>query len=430
MNWIPKPLLFLCALLCGSLLGCGGVSLKVSPRGTSGTAQTAPGTRHPINPKSHADNKKVVQGPPRIHLNKPKDVTKATIEVVHLKPEDLAVLTKADWKHDRWAALFGVYVDEGTGAQYANQPAMLGSYKVEGKVLRFTPRFPLQPGVKYRAVLNAAAFSELSGPKKAIVANIVIPKPRAPGQTFVARVYPSASTLPENQLKFYVHFSAPMSKGEAYRHIHLLQATGTEVELPFLELDEELWDPEGQRFTLLFDPGRIKRGLKPREEVGPSLVQGKSYTLVIDQNWNDAQGEPLKEAHRKTFKVGPPDDTPPSPKTWKLHAPVAGSTEPLTLTFPKSMDQAMLEHALWIVGPGDQRVQGAISVTVEETCWQLTPREAWQAGKYALVVDKSLEDLAGNSIDRPFEVDVLQPPQRKLTVETISLPFEVKRPTQ
>ena len=49
------------------------------------------------------------------------------------------------------------------------------------------------------------------------------------------------------------------------------------MDAPFLELDEELWSPDGTRFTLVFDPGRIKRGLKPREEAGPILEAGKSY---------------------------------------------------------------------------------------------------------------------------------------------------------
>ena len=39
--------------------------------------------------------------------------------------------------------------------------------------------------------------------------------------------------------------------------------SGQAVADPFLELDEELWSTDGRRFTLLFDPGRIKRGLKP-----------------------------------------------------------------------------------------------------------------------------------------------------------------------
>jgi hypothetical protein len=50
-----------------------------------------------------------------------------------------------------------------------------------------------------------------------------------------------------------------MSRGEAYRRVHLLDATGRPINLAFLEIEQELWDPEGRRLTLLFDPGRVKR---------------------------------------------------------------------------------------------------------------------------------------------------------------------------
>src|SRR4029077_13312670 len=171
--------------------------------------------------------------------------------------------------------------------------------------------------LRYRAVFDPSRLGATGEP---VVAEFVIPKPAAGPPTVVEHVYPSTNKLPENQLKFYLHFSAPMSRGEAYRHIHLLQANGKEVDLPFLELDEELWDPEGKRFTLFFDPGRIKRGLKPREEVGPALEEGKSYTLVIDRQWQDAQGTPLKEFFRKAFSVSPPDDRQPDVNTWKVQA--------------------------------------------------------------------------------------------------------------
>src|SRR5207244_1417841 len=118
----------------------------------------------------------------------------------------------------------------------------------------------------------------------------------------------TTNRLPENQLKFYLHFSAPMSRGESYRHIQLLDAAGKPVESPFLELDHELWDPEGKRFTLFIDPGRIKRGLKPREDLGPVLEEGKRYTLVINRAWTDAEDNLLKETYRKTFTVGKPDE--------------------------------------------------------------------------------------------------------------------------
>src|SRR5262249_56091734 len=96
----------------------------------------------------------------------------------------------------------------------------------------------------------------------------LLPKPETV-PTVVEHVYPSRKELPENLLRFYFHFSAPMSRGDVYQYIRLLDAAGKPIEAPFLELEQELWDESGRRFTLLIDPGRIKRGLKPREEGGP-----------------------------------------------------------------------------------------------------------------------------------------------------------------
>ncbi len=73
-------------------------------------------------------------------------------------------------------------------------------------------------------------------------------------------IYPTSSELPENLLKFYIHFSQPMSRGQAYRHIKLLKADGKAVDGAYLEIGEELWDASSTRFTLLLEPGRIKRG--------------------------------------------------------------------------------------------------------------------------------------------------------------------------
>ena len=114
-----------------------------------------------------------------------------------------------------------------------------------------------------------------------VEAMLSVPALRERRPTVVEAIYPSSDVLPENQLKFYIHFSAPMSRGDSYRHIRLLDAKGKPVEAPFLELAEELWDDSGRRLTLLLDPGRVKRDLKPHKEVGRAIVDGGRYTLVI-----------------------------------------------------------------------------------------------------------------------------------------------------
>jgi hypothetical protein len=241
----------------------------------------------------------------------------------------------------------------------------------------------------------------------------------------ITQIYPSADRLPENQLKFYIHFSAPMGRGEAYRHIHLLGKNG-QVDRPFLELGEELWDPAMRRFTLLFDPGRIKRGLKPREEVGAVLEEGHDYTLVIDRDWPDALGRPLAGETRKSFHVLPPAGAPLDTATWRIESPAAVSRSPLTVRFPQPLDHSLLERMLWITDASGQKIAGAIDILDAETCWQFAPTEPWRAGQYQLVADVELEDLAGNSIARAFDVDVFDPVQAHVETNSVAVPFEVK----
>jgi len=283
----------------------------------------------------------------------------------------------------------------------------------------FEPRFPLKPGLRYHAVF-------VRGDRSRVERDFTLPAPPSAPVGIVTGVYPSGDRLPENLLRFYVHFSTPMSRGEVYRRVHLMESGGREVELPFIEVGEEFWDPSGTRVTLLFDPGRIKRGLKPREDSGPALEEGKSYTLVVDAGMKDAEGRPLKSAHRKAFSVGAPDEKQPDPKAWRIEAPKAGGKEPLAVLFDEPLDEGMLHRSLSVVDREGRRVAGRLEIDAGERRWRFTPEAAWAAGPYGLVVDTVLEDVAGNSIARPFEVDVFQPGERVPQAKTLRLPFEVR----
>ncbi len=144
----------------------------------------------------------------------------------------------------------------------------------------------------------------------------------------------------------YVYFSAPMSRGEAWKRIHVLDQDGNPIELPFLVIDQELWDPAYQRLTLLFDPGRIKRGLVLNQQMGPPIAEGKQYTLVIDREWLDARGVPLAEGFRKPFRGGPADRTPPALERWRVSPPKAGTLDALTVDFPKPMDYGLMQRLI------------------------------------------------------------------------------------
>jgi hypothetical protein len=307
-----------------------------------------------------------------------------------------------------------VYVEGLTGA-----PALLGDSSFEGDVLRFNPRYPLAPGMTYRA--------ELAGVDNGPVVRIFeIPKAAVGEKTRLAAIYPSANTLPENLLRLYVHFSAPMSRGDSYSHISLIDdATGQTVELPFLELEQELWGPSGKRLTVLFDPGRIKRGLVPNQEEGLPLIPGQTYRLAFSSAWLDAQGEPLAETFEKLFTVTPADYSSPVPPQWKLTVPTPETKEPLIVDLGEVVDHALALRLIDVLASGRKTLAGAASLAEHETRWAFTPKTPWRAGLYQLRIEGALEDPSGNSVLRPFEVSPDEP-QAPAMPSISYLSFEVR----
>ena len=323
-----------------------------------------------------------------------------------------------------WPSLFSVSVAPVAGSP--QNPPVLGTYSVENRTLVFRMQYPPAPGVRYSASFHLPGQNPVArvfdGPAKSTA-----PIAR------VEHVYPSGDVLPSNQLRLFVYFSAPMSRGQAAAHIHLLDASGRDLNAEFLP-GEELWEPNGQRITLTFDPGRIKRGLTSNEKMGPPIAEGQRYTLVIDKAWPDAKGVPMVETYRKTFRGGPPLRVPPDPKVWRVAPPRAGTSEPLIVTFDRPMNYPLLQRMLQVTGsrgPGGGSIGGTIAGTIavdkNETEWRFTPAAAWPAGAYRLVVDKGLEDLAGNSLGQPFDIDVFDRVTEHITATTIAVPFTVRR---
>ncbi len=359
-----------------------------------------------------------------IRLAAPSGSKPVVVEVRGIDPANLEKLARVDWQVERWNKLLSVKPLRGTAEEQQQRPAMLGSYRAGKEALVFEPRFPLQAGATYQAVLDLAALPT-KGAGQPVKTTLTIPAASAP-PTVVSHVFPTRAQLPENLLKFYIHFSAPMSQGRVYQHFKLLDEKDKPIAWPWLELDEELWNPDGTRFTLFFDPGRIKQGLKPREDLGPALEKGKKYTLVIDAGWTDANNRPLKASYRKTFTVGEPVEKCPAMEKWKIAPGQAGTRQPLEVVLPAPMDSALLQRVVWVVDGSGKKVSGKISLDREETVWRFTPTEAWQAGEYQLAADYRLEDLAGNSLGKPFEVDVLRPIEKEIKPEVLKRRFAVK----
>jgi hypothetical protein len=345
------------------------------------------------------------------------------IEVRGLPARDLETLSLAKWSPDLWHAVLRVEVSG------AGQP-MAGEYAVRDGRLRFTPMYGFDKGRTFVARFDARKIPaiDVGEPwrQQPFERTFTVAGATATRSTVVRQVYPSGPTLPENMLRFYIEFSAPMGRGSALEHIRLEDDSGKVVIDPFLPVEAEFWNPERTRFTLFFDPGRVKRGIKPNRDLGRALVAGKKYALVIDERWIDGQGQPLKQAHRHEFMAGPAIEHGLDLGTWTISDPNAGTREPLMITFPYALDYGLLQRALALhVGtfePKGAAIAGEATIDANETRWSFTPRDPWISDNYMLVALTLLEDPAGNRIGRAFEV--MRPVNERERVERM---FTIKR---
>jgi hypothetical protein len=300
---------------------------------------------------------------------------------------------------DDWQRALTVSVK--TGDDRDEPIPIAGTYEVKDDKLRFTPRFPFDPGRQYEVRLQRGAIAREAVPPT--FATVALPAPPPAPPTFVTEVYPTADVIPENQLRFYIHFSAPMARDGGLPHVQILDDRGRPIDDPFLPVDADFWNSDHTRFTVFFEPGRQKRGILPNRRMGRSLVAGRRYTLRVNREWRDGHGNPLRDTWTRTFRVGPADLAPIAPAAWRVEPPRAGTRDAITVRFPRPLDHGLLARALG-VARGEQPVTGNVSVSEHETVWSLRPHAPWQDGSHDIVALSILEDLAGNRIGRPFEI--------------------------
>ena len=347
--------------------------------------------------------------PPAIRMTQP-DGSPAFVHVINLPSDVLSDLQGRTRTADEWTAMLKV-------STTADGPPILGDYRVVSGTLRFTPTYPFDPGRPYAVRFNGAAAGYTGAP---MFGTFALPGDGKTPSTTVSAVYPSGDTVPENLLRLYIHFSAPMGQSVGVDHVELLDDSGTVVEGAFLPLGYEFFDAERSRFTLFLDPGRVKRGILPNRQSGRAMKAGGRYTLVVKTTWRDENGLPLKEEFRKTYVAGPAAMQGLDSAQWKVQAAPAT----LTVTFPGPLDRGLLMRALGVRRDG-RDVEGESRVEAGERRWVFTPRQPFAPGDYELVALSILEDAAGNQIGKAFEIDNFEAVDKSPDPKTIAIRFVV-----
>ena len=290
-----------------------------------------------------------------------------------------------------------------------------GRYEHEGELLRFRPAFGLVAAQDYvvRTRRPGETF-RLTGFR--------IPREAAAAPALVTEVYPSGDVLPENVLRFYVHFSVPMAPHLASDFIRLRDTSGRADPAAFMRFKHELWNSDRTRLTVLIDPGRIKRSVATNLDLGPVLLEGRRYALTIDEGWPSADGSSTLPAFSKSFRVGRALRERPDIEGWAWESPRPGTRERYVITFDRPFDRHLLPDAIHVVARDGLRVDGTPHIDRDETSWSFTPDEPWPAGEVRITVEDSFEDVAGNNFREVLD-------RRIGTAEAMAAPRTTSPPT-
>ena len=264
-----------------------------------------------------------------------------------------------------------------------------GQYVSEGEDLSFVPAFGFEPGQDYVAQIIAdGEVQDVAFRLPETAKNIA---------AAVTAIYPSGDVLPENTLRFYIHFSTPMRPQVAFDYIRLIDDTGATDEAAFMRFKQELWSEDRTRLTVLSDPGRIKREVVTNVELGTALLAGRRYALVVDEGWPSADGTSRLPGFTKTFEVSDALRTLPNLGHWDVSKPCVGTSAPLVVTFDRPFDRHQLPNALRVVSGAGVTIEGGFDIKPSEYEVRFTPVDPWPTEDLLLVVDPTLEDVAGNN---------------------------------
>lgn len=302
-----------------------------------------------------------------------------------------------------------------------------GNYRVVKRRVTFDPAFDFVEGQNYTVMTrDKNAANEIDR----VLTGFTVQSAGNEASPEVVAIFPSGTEIPENTLRFYIHFSAPMKPGVSGDYIKLLDANGVPDSAAFMKFKQELWSEDRMRLTLLMDPGRIKRGLTQNLALGPALLEGHRYSLVIEEGWPRATSGQKSPRFEKSFSVSKALRKLPDTALWNIEPPRALSRDSLVIHFDRPFDHQLAQRGITILGENGQVISGTASVNNHENSWRFDPETVWTSATARIVVDARLEDVAGNNLrellDHSVGTDLAVIDQKTITVK-LGPPSGMKR---
>ncbi|PHS20160.1 MAG: hypothetical protein COA86_02395 [Kangiella sp.] len=218
----------------------------------------------------------------------------------------------------------------------------------------------------------------------------------------VANVYPTSEKIPENILRFYIYFDAPMREGNIFDFIKLFDEHNNEMSHVFFDSVHELWTPDHKRLTLLLDPGRVKSGLQANSAMGRAFTANKKYKLIVSEGFEAISGLKTTADYVKVFTATSEDREGINISRWQIEFP-KHDLDKLKIDFKEPVDHVSAQHFILIVDHSGKEIEGSIDLQPNETGLVFEPTLPWVKGQYRILINHRFEDIVANNINGAFD---------------------------
>lgn len=280
-----------------------------------------------------------------------------------------------------------------------------GTYQLKDRELSFSPTYTLGCNMEFEV--------QYQDGDQQVTKRFTIPsKPKPTSFSRVITAYPTSDTIPYNTLFFHVRFDQPMLNDKyAYRHVKVYDENGVERESTWRQ--KSFWLDSNRLLVLMVHPGRVKSGIHYE---GPLFDSGKHYTIKIETNIKDANGQALSAEYTQQYFVKGDDRICPKAEVARELLPPAQTCEPIILSFSEGMDYASVTDGTKVYDKEGKLVPSVVKEGNDDRVYLVTPLQRWQKGKYTIVLKSAICDFAANRIRRPFETtDIKEMEKDKLT---------------
>ncbi len=291
------------------------------------------------------------------------------------------------------ADVFSVFVGN-RGECCEGKSPIAGRYSMEGRTITFVPAFDFIEEQKYTVQVHDTDATKNDAQS---INEFTVERTVEKISPEIVAVFPSGNIIPENTLRFYIHFSTPMRPHVSSDYIKLVDATGKADTAAFMAFKQELWSEDRKRLTLLMDPGRIKRGVAQNIALGPALQVGSTYSIVVDDGWPTANRAESMPGYESTFTVSKALRTLPDPALWQIALPRNLTNDPLVIEFDRPFDHALLQSGISVRDANGRPILGDITIDKHERAWRFNRNGSWRNAQIQIAIDTQLEDVAGNN---------------------------------